>query len=147
MFARSLARTTSSFSSCSGPTRRTAFSLLSSSTPYSFFSNSLARLCVGREASALGLRSFASAMMEGSKEDQIAKKLRDVVAATHVEVEDISGGCGSMYRVMVVSPKFEGLTLVKQHRLVQKAIASEIADMHGLTLKTITEKKYRASQS
>lgn len=83
----------------------------------------------------------------GSKEDQIAKKLREVVAATHVEVEDISGGCGSMYRVMVVSPEFEGLALVKQHRLVQKAIASEIADMHGLTLKTISEKKYQASLS
>ena len=62
-------------------------------------------------------RGFASAAAaEGSKEDQIAKKLREVVAATHVEVEDISGGCGSMYRVMVVSPEFEGLALVKQHR-------------------------------
>ena len=83
----------------------------------------------------------------GSKEDQIAKKLREVVAATHVEVEDISGGCGSMYRVMVVSPEFEGLALVKQHRLVQKAIAGEIANMHGLTLKTMTEKKYKASST
>ena len=93
-------------------------------------------------------RGFASAAAaEGSKEDQIAKKLREVVAATHVEVEDISGGCGSMYRVMVVSPEFEGLALIKQHRLVQKAIASEIADMHGLTLKTVSEKKYQASLS
>ena len=88
-----------------------------------------------------------SAGVESLKEDQIAEKLRDVVAATHVEVEDISGGCGSMYKVLVVSPEFEGLGLVKQHRLVQKAIASEIADMHGLTLKTISEKKWQKSKS
>lgn len=83
---------------------------------------------------------------EGSKENQIATKLKDVIAATHVEVEDISGGCGSMYRVLVVSPEFEGLALVKQHRLVQKAIASDIADMHGLTLKTLTEKKFQSKK-
>jgi|TARA_B100000780_G_C20649708_1_gene258829 stress-induced morphogen len=50
-----------------------------------------------------------------------------------------------MYKIFVVSPEFEGLALVKQHRLVQKAIAGEIADMHGLTLKTQTAKKYKAS--
>ena len=80
-----------------------------------------------------------------SKETQIETKLRDIVAATHVEVEDISGGCGSMYKIFVVSPEFEGLALVKQHRLVQKAIAGEIADMHGLTLKTQTAKKFKAA--
>ena len=91
--------------------------------------------------STFSARHFSA---DASKENQIAAKLKDVIAATHVEVEDISGGCGSMYRVLVVSPEFEGLALVKQHRLVQKAIASEIADMHGLTLKTLSEKKFQS---
>lgn len=138
-----------------GVRRAVRATLSSSSAASSCSSSSFAAAAVspfrfGRLAGASPgfFRGFASAAAaEGSKEDQIAKKLREVVAATHVEVEDISGGCGSMYRVMVVSPEFEGLALVKQHRLVQKAIASEIADMHGLTLKTVSEKKYQASLS
>ena len=59
--------------------------------------------------------------------------LRDeLVPVNHVVVEDISGGCGSMYKMLVVSDEFEGLNKVKQHRLVQRALATEIADMHGL---------------
>ena len=91
--------------------------------------------------------SFNSFSTEISKENAIETKLREVVAATHVNVEDISGGCGSMYKIFVVSPEFEGLALVKQHRLVQKAIAGEIADMHGLTLKTQTAKQYKKSKN
>ena len=90
------------------------------------------------------IRSFSSETP--TKEESIETKLREIVAATHVSVEDISGGCGSMYKIFVVSPEFEGLALVKQHRLVQKAIAGEIADMHGLTLKTQTEKKFKATK-
>jgi stress-induced morphogen len=90
-------------------------------------------------------RPFSSALPL-SKEDAIEKKLRNVMAATHVQVDDISGGCGSMYKIFVVSPEFEGLALVKQHRLVQKAIAGEIADMHGLTLKTQTAKQFKKTK-
>ena len=55
-----------------------------------------------------------------AKGDQIAK-LREV--ATHVEV-DISGDCGSMYRVMVVSRSSKGG--VKQHRLVQRPLQARL---------------------
>lgn len=38
--------------------------------------------------------------------------------ATHVDVKDVSGGCGSFYNVTVVSPQFEGLSPIKQHKWV-----------------------------
>lgn len=103
------------------------------------------RTTITTSYSATSTKMLFSSSAVPSKEEKIQQKLRDIVAATHVEVEDISGGCGSMYKIFVVSPEFEGLALVKQHRLVQKAIAGEIADMHGLTLKTQTAKKYKAS--
>ena len=53
-----------------------------------------------------------------------------------VQVEDTSGGCGSFYRVAVASAAFAGTTRIKQHRLVQDALKSEIAEMHGLTIET-----------
>ena len=75
-------------------------------------------------------------------ESKMESILRDELGANHVVVEDISGGCGSMYKMLVVSDEFEGLNKVKQHRLVQRALATEIADMHGLILDTIPSSKF-----
>ena len=63
-------------------------------------------------------------------------KLRDQLDAVNVTVEDVSGGCGAMYKAYVESPRFAGLNTVKQHKLVQGVLKEEIAEMHGFTLKT-----------
>ena len=63
------------------------------------------------------------------------------VVVNDVNVEDISGGCGSMYRVEVESPMFSGVSLVKQHRMVNEVLKSEITGMHGLTISTRAPKK------
>jgi stress-induced morphogen len=57
---------------------------------------------------------------------------------TALKIEDISGGCGSFYRVTVTSKAFEGKSLVQQHRLVNEALKEEIAQMHGITVITKT---------
>jgi len=54
----------------------------------------------------------------------------------YVQVQDISGGCGSMYGLEIVSPKFTGLTVIKQHKLVNKVLEEEIKGWHGVQLKT-----------
>lgn len=53
-----------------------------------------------------------------------------------LEVEDISGGCGSMFSINVTSNKFQGLSMIKQHKLVNTILKDEIAKWHGLQLKT-----------
>lgn len=53
-----------------------------------------------------------------------------------LEVQDISGGCGSMYGLDIVSPRFKGLTVIKQHKLVNSVLAEEIKGWHGVQLKT-----------
>ena len=58
-------------------------------------------------------------------------------SATDIAVQDISGGCGSMYEVYVVSPDFKGMRLVKQHRMVTEALKGEIKDMHGVRISTV----------
>ena len=84
-----------------------------------------------------------STSAEGTPESKMETILREELGAEHVKIEDISGGCGSMYKMFVVAEEFEGLNKVKQHRLVQRALASEIADMHGLTLTTQALSKYK----
>ncbi|KAK6423938.1 hypothetical protein LTR95_016461 [Oleoguttula sp. CCFEE 5521] len=52
------------------------------------------------------------------------------------KLEDVSGGCGSMYALDVVSAEFAGLPIVKQHRLVTKVLGEEIKKWHGVQMKT-----------
>ena len=57
--------------------------------------------------------------------------------AEGVEVVDRTGG-GDHFHVTVVSPRFAGLSLVDQHRLVYDALAGPLADgsIHELRIKT-----------
>ncbi|KAG8239276.1 hypothetical protein J437_LFUL019032 [Ladona fulva] len=66
--------------------------------------------------------SRSSAKREDSDKEQLMKeKLRShFPRAISVEVVDISGGCGAMYEVVVASPDFKGLSIIKQHRLVNE---------------------------
>ena len=59
-----------------------------------------------------------------------------VLKAVDVGVEDASGGCGSFFNVKVVSPVFKGQSLVMQHRMINECLKEEIAELHGLTIKT-----------
>ena len=57
--------------------------------------------------------------------------------AAQVEVQDRTGG-GDHFQVNVTSERFEGLSLVEQHRLVYEALAEPLADgtIHELRIKT-----------
>ena len=57
--------------------------------------------------------------------------------ATELAVIDRTGG-GDHFQVTVASPRFEGLSLVDQHRLVYDALAAPLADgsIHELRIKT-----------
>ncbi len=57
--------------------------------------------------------------------------------ATELDVVDRTGG-GDHFQVTVASSRFEGLSLVDQHRLVYDALAAPLADgtIHELRIKT-----------
>jgi stress-induced morphogen len=57
--------------------------------------------------------------------------------ARDVEVVDRTGG-GDHFHVTVVSPRFAGLSLVDQHRLVYDALSEPLADgtIHELRITT-----------
>ncbi|KAI5959119.1 hypothetical protein CANMA_004137 [Candida margitis] len=72
----------------------------------------------------------------GEYESKIYKKLQDEFDPVNLQVQDVSGGCGSMFAILVESPKFKGLPMIKQHRLVNDILKDEIKKWHGLQLKT-----------
>jgi stress-induced morphogen len=62
---------------------------------------------------------------------------RSFPGAAELSVVDRTGG-GDHFQVTVVSPAFDGLTLVDQHRLVYDALAGPLADgtIHELRITT-----------
>jgi stress-induced morphogen len=57
--------------------------------------------------------------------------------ATELRVEDRTGG-GDHFQVTVAAPRFDGLPLLEQHRLVNDALAGPLRDgtIHELRIKT-----------
>jgi stress-induced morphogen len=57
--------------------------------------------------------------------------------ATELSVEDRTGG-GDHFQVTVATPRFDGLPLLAQHRLVNDALAEPLRDgtIHELRIKT-----------
>ena len=57
--------------------------------------------------------------------------------ASHLSVEDRTGG-GDHFQVTVASPRFVGLPLLEQHRLVNDALAEPLRDgtIHELRIST-----------
>jgi stress-induced morphogen len=70
--------------------------------------------------------------------ERLESLLRDAFPdAGELRVEDRTGG-GDHFQVTVASPRFEGLSLLDQHRLVNDALAEPLRDgtIHELRIKT-----------
>ena len=81
-----------------------------------------------------------------STKDTITKKLREAFTPESLDVTDEShlheGHAGhrpggeTHFRVYIVSPAFEGKSRVERHRMVNAALAAELADtVHALAIK------------
>jgi stress-induced morphogen len=70
--------------------------------------------------------------------DRLESILRNAFPdASELSVEDRTGG-GDHFQVTVASPRFAGLSLLEQHRLVNDALAEPLRDgtIHELRIKT-----------
>ena len=70
--------------------------------------------------------------------DRLESLLRDAFPnAPELRVEDRTGG-GDHFQVTVSSPRFDGLPLLEQHRLVNDALSEPLRDgtIHELRIKT-----------
>lgn len=71
-----------------------------------------------------------------TEEKLIHDKLFKALEPLNLQVLDISGGCGSMFAIDVTSEKFKGLSIVKQHKLVNQILKDDIQKWHGLQIRT-----------
>jgi len=85
-----------------------------------------------------------SAMAEESSvtESGLKATLVEKLQATHVDIEDMSGGCGQAFSAIVVSPQFVKKTTLARHRLVNTTLKAEIAAIHAWTPKCYTPEEW-----
>ncbi|KAG0680106.1 BolA-like protein 3 [Kluyveromyces marxianus] len=83
----------------------------------------------------IGRRLYSLTPEEKLITDKLSKELKP----SSITVSDISGGCGSMFSIDVTSEKFQSLSIVKQHKLVNDILKEDIKRWHGLQLRTRKE--------
>lgn len=68
--------------------------------------------------------------------DDLESRLRAAFPDAEIVITDLAGD-GDHYKARIVSPAFKGLPRVKQHRLVNKALADVLGGtLHALALET-----------
>ncbi|KAI1363989.1 bola domain-containing protein [Xylaria arbuscula] len=80
-------------------------------------------------------------------EDSLKTALTERLKATHVEVTDMSGGCGQSFTSLIVSPTFAGLNSLKRHRAVNAALRDEIAAIHAWSAKCQTPEEWEKARA
>jgi BolA protein len=94
--------------------------------------------------------------MASFRAQRIEQLLNEELAAVHVEVVDDSArhaghaGAegGGHFCVLVVSPRFAGLSRVAAHRLVYRALVSLMAsEIHALELQTLSPQDWESSRA
>ncbi|KAI2627864.1 bola domain-containing protein [Hypoxylon sp. NC1633] len=73
--------------------------------------------------------------------------LTERLKAVHVEVTDMSGGCGQSFTSLIVSPVFSGQTSLKRHRAVNAALKDEIATIHAWSAKCQTPDEWERDKA
>lgn len=85
-------------------------------------------------------------------EKAIKTKLTNSLKPQHLEVQNeshmhaVPAGSESHFRVLVVSSQFEGLPLIKRHRLVNEALKHELSSyVHALSIQAKTPEQWESN--
>ncbi|XP_073145637.1 protein BOLA2 isoform X2 [Henckelia pumila] len=84
----------------------------------------------------------------GVTKEQVESTLKSKMNPSHLEVVDISGGCGASFTVEIVSEQFVGKRLLERHRMVNTALAEEMKEIHALSItKALTDEQWEQQET
>jgi stress-induced morphogen len=79
----------------------------------------------------------------GVTQEDLYKTIQEKLQATYLQVSDESGGCGSSFKVFIVSPMFASKGLIERQRLVNTILETEMKEIHAFQFqKTMTPEEY-----
>jgi stress-induced morphogen len=78
---------------------------------------------------------------------QIKARIETLGPGTNAELIDLTG-TQDHWQAIIVSPAFQGLSLLEQHRLVFSLFKTEVEsnEVHALTLKTYSPEQYERAR-
>jgi len=75
--------------------------------------------------------------------EKIQKLIAQALPESEVVVQDLTGS-SDHFQALVISPAFEGKTMVEQHQLVYQALGDSMKEaIHALALKTFTPEQWK----
>ncbi|NER39058.1 MAG: BolA family transcriptional regulator [Oscillatoria sp. SIO1A7] len=79
--------------------------------------------------------------------DWVKEKIEAAIPEAQAQIVDLTGG-GDHYDAIVISPEFEGKSLVQQHQMVYGALKEAMASnaIHALALKTYTPEAWASKK-
>ena len=89
--------------------------------------------------------------MTSERVEKIRQRLTDALHPESLDIEDdsashaghASAGGGGHFNVIIVSDKFDGLNLIKRHRMVYDAVGDMMnSEIHALSMKTYTPDEF-----
>ncbi|KAK3649987.1 hypothetical protein LTR56_006574 [Elasticomyces elasticus] len=83
----------------------------------------------------------------GVTPNTLGATLKEKLEASHVDIQDLSGGCGQMFEAVIVSPQFTKKTTLARHRLVNGTLKEEIAAIHAWTPKCYTPEEWEKKKA
>lgn len=92
-------------------------------------------------------QAAATAEAAGITPESLSATLREKMNIQHIDIEDMSGGCGQAFNAIIVSLDFEKKSLLQRHRLVNNALKTEIAAIHAWTPKCLTPEQWEKEQA
>ncbi len=74
---------------------------------------------------------------------ELQRKIETSLKGSTAHVKDLTG-TADHYQVIVISPEFEGKSMILQHRMVKSVFEGDIAsgEVHALSLKTFTPQEW-----
>jgi len=75
--------------------------------------------------------------------DQLKARIESLQAGTTAQIHDLTG-TQDHWQVTIISPAFEGKSMIEQQRMVMGILKSEIDsnEVHALTMKTYTPAQF-----
>ncbi len=90
--------------------------------------------------------------------ERMESKLTEALTPDHLEIIDESAlhaghagarpGGETHFRIVIVAKAFEGVARIQRHRMVNEAVAEELAErVHALSLRPLSPDEWAADQS
>jgi len=86
-------------------------------------------------------------MSEYNEEHLLGRLRAALPSVEHLEVKDVSDGCGGKFEALIVSAAFEGKPLLARHRMVNDILAEELKTIHAFSQKTYTPKQWEEKKA